>query len=51
MSHKNLVRIPIFGRRRATFDSERQAEAYGFDWQSCGLTASSGVRMDMANSN
>jgi len=28
---KKEIRIPIFGRRRATFDSERQADAYGFE--------------------
>jgi hypothetical protein len=24
-------RIPIYGRRRATFDSQEQAESYGFE--------------------
>jgi hypothetical protein len=24
-------RIPIFGRRRATFDSQEQADSYGFE--------------------
>ena len=26
-----LKRIPIFGRRRATFDSREEAESYGFE--------------------
>ena len=28
---KKEKRIPIFGRRRGTFDTRRQAEAYGFE--------------------
>ena len=28
---ENEKRIPIFGRRRATFDSQEQADAYGFE--------------------
>jgi len=28
---KKPKRIPIFGRRRATFDTKRQADSYGFE--------------------
>jgi len=28
---KKLKRIPIYGRRRATFDSQEQADSYGFE--------------------
>ena len=31
VEQKKEMRIPIFGRRRATFDTEQQAEAYGFE--------------------
>ena len=31
MAHKKEVRIPIYGRRRSTFDTERQADTYGFE--------------------
>ena len=31
VGHKKEMRIPIFGRRRGTFDTERQADAYGFE--------------------
>ena len=29
--HRQEKRIPIFGRRRATFDSRRQADAYALE--------------------
>ncbi len=28
---KKETRIPIFGRRRGTFNTQRQADAYGFE--------------------
>ena len=28
---QNPKRIPIYGRRRATFDSQEQADSYGFE--------------------
>jgi len=28
---KKPKRIPIFGRRRATFDSQQEADSYGFE--------------------
>ena len=31
MEHRKEKRIPIFGRRRATFDSRRQADAYALE--------------------
>ncbi|MBM2802467.1 MAG: hypothetical protein HW419_360 [Deltaproteobacteria bacterium] len=31
VEHSKAKRIPIFGRRRATLDTERQADAYGFE--------------------
>jgi hypothetical protein len=31
VEHKKEMRIPIFGRRRGTFDTERQADSYGFE--------------------
>jgi hypothetical protein len=31
VEHRREKRIPIFGRRRATFDSRRQADAYALE--------------------
>lgn len=31
VEHRQEKRIPIFGRRRATFDSRRQADAYALE--------------------
>jgi hypothetical protein len=31
VENKTTKRIPIFGRRRATFDSKRQADSYAFE--------------------
>ena len=31
VDHKKEKRIPIFGRRRATFDSRRQADSYALE--------------------
>jgi hypothetical protein len=31
VEHKKEKRIPIFGRRRATFDSQRQADSYALE--------------------
>jgi hypothetical protein len=31
VEHKKEKRIPIFGRRRATFDSRRQADTYALE--------------------
>ncbi|MBM4298312.1 MAG: hypothetical protein FJ143_11290 [Deltaproteobacteria bacterium] len=31
VEQKKAKRIPIFGRRRGTFDSEEQADAYAFE--------------------
>ena len=31
VEHKKTKRIPVFGRRRATFETQRQADAYALE--------------------